>query len=515
MPNNSQKTKRIAKNTALLYVRMIVVMIVSLYTARVTLKVLGVSDYGVYNVVGGIVNFTIVITGTMVQATQRFLSFDLGKNDVSGFQRTFSMTINVFAIICAISFIILECVGPLVIANYLVIPHDRLFAAQMVFQFAVFDFILNTMAIPHSSAIIAYEKMDLYAYITIFDVILKLLVVFALYVVSFDKLIIYGFLNAIVILGRNAILLAYCRRNLEGCRFIKFWDKNFFKKLSSYVGWSLLGSANSAMMNYGQAILLNLFFGPIVNAAKAMADKIRTTVYHFVTNFYMAVTPQIIKSYAANEIDRTKNLVLGSSRYAYYLLLLLITPVVFNMRGILTAWLGAEQVTDSMVSFSIISLIFCLVQVLECPITKAVQATGNVKKYEIIVGIITLSFIPLCYMCFYLGFRAETSMILLCIIYMVAQAYRVYHVLNIISISYWYYIKTVLIPIAIVTTLSIIIAVFLPETSTKGFGGILLQVVLILSSTSLIVLVVGLKRSERRYLWKYIANNKIVEKLRR
>lgn len=504
MPTSSQdNNKRIAKNTMFLYARMIIVTIVSLFTARYTLSLLGIEDYGINNVVAGIVQFTGVITGTMVQATQRFLSFDLGRNDIKQFQKTYSMMTNVFIIICCVAIVLLEIIGPFFINKYLVIPAYRLYAAQWIFQFSIVMLVLDTMNIPNTAAIVATERMNIYAYFTFVDVGFKLLVVLSLYVTPFDKLITFGLLNVLACVVRNEILHLYCKMKIDGCTYTKHWDKQFFKNLSAYISWSLLGSTNSILQGHGQAILLNLFFGPVVNAAKAIADRVKSIIYSFISNFYMAVTPQIVKSYAAGNIDYTKKIVLQSSKYAYYLLFVISFPIMVNMKCLLTLWLGKEQVSADMVTFSILTLIWGLIQVLECPITKAVQATGQIKRYEIFVGFITLSFIPLCYIFFRLGYSAYTSMILLCTTYFFAQIYRIYHVREILNISFIEYCISVLVPICLVT-LMCLLPVYFITVKAETLPKVILSSLFVFTIECCIIFAIGINRNERKYVMNYI-----------
>ncbi len=500
MRKTEENSKRIAKNTLLLYIRMIAITLVSLYTAKMTLVLLGVEDFGIYNVVAGLVNFTVIVTGTMIQAAQRFLSFDLGKDNIYQFQRTFSMMVNIFAIISLASFLILEMIGPLLIANYLVIPSGRVVEAQWVFQFAIFDFILNTLVIPHTAALVAYEKMNVYAYYTFIDVVLKLLAVFLLYITPYDKLVTFGVLNAIMVFVRNIVLYLYCKYILNGCRYILYWDKFFFLKLNRYVGWSLLGSINSTLIRYGQSVLLNIYFGPIVNAAKAIADKIYSVIYSFATNFYMAVTPQIIKSYAAADIGYMRKIVLNTSKYAYFLLFAISLPLIKNMRYVLILWLGEEQVSVEMVAFCEIMLVFGLIQVLEAPITKAVQATGDIKKYEMRVGFIILCYLPLCYLIFEVGYGAVASMLILCAVYLVSHAYRIYHVLNIIKISVGDYMRTVFFPIFLVSISSELLLSILPSVSDVCFLDLLLNLLISIVMVIAIEFFAGINNNERQFV---------------
>lgn len=479
---------------------MIVTTIVSLFTARLTIRLLGVEDYGIQNVVSGIIGFMGVITGTMISATQRFLAYDLGVGKEEQYRRTFSMIINIFACFCLLSVLLLELVGPWFIATKLVIPVERLFAAQWLYQFTIIIFVLNTMAIPYTASIVAYERMGIYAYFTFLDVFFKLIVVFTLYVTPVDRLITIGFLTLVFTIITNCIYYYYCKKKLGGCRYIKFWDKEMFAKIGSYAGWNLLGSTTGVMNAEGQAIILNIFFGPVVNAAKAVADKINTIINSFGYNFYMAVSPQIIKSYASGDISYTRNLVLSSSRYAFYLLWILSLPLINNMEELLNLWLGADQVSYEMVRFCQVVLVYSLINMLEQPVTQAVRATGNIKKYQICIGIITLTFIPLCYIMFAYEFPAYYSMILLCIIYIIAQIVRVFIVAPIIEISFLYYTKTVIIKLFVVVLVSMILLSINNYFSLNIIVDLLTTFAIALFAT----IIFGLDMKERQFLLNYL-----------
>lgn len=494
--------RRIAKNTLLLYLRMIITTIVSLYTARLLLILLGVEDFGIYNVVGGVVTFMSFINASMTSATQRFLAFDLGKGDIKQYQRTFSMTINVFMILCLIMLIILEILGPWFVANKLVIPDERLTAAQWIFQFSILSFIFSTMTIPFQSAIVSYEKMGIYAYFTFIDVGSKLLICLFLYILPIDRLITYGFIQMCIVLVILIINYTYCRSKLNGCVYKHYWDKSLFSKLSSYAGWNLLGSISWMLCTQGQSIILNIFFGPIVNAAKAIADRINGIIASFVQNFFMAVSPQIIKTYASGKTGETKNLVLTSSRLSFFLMLCLSIPLIFNMQPLLVLWLGGEQVNTDMVIFSQLVLIFTLVTTLDEPITQAVRATGNIKWYQIRVGAITLCFIPVCYIFLKMGFPAYTSMILLIITYLIAQMVRIFYVRPIINVKLREYISEVSFPCMLVTALCVLLLWvyyhFKAERDNLFFVFIDMAVSIICAIT--IIYHIGLKNKERLYV---------------
>ena len=460
MENRQQNNKRIAKNTLALYFRMLVTTIVSIFTARYTLILLGVEDYGINNVVGGLIGFMSIITGTMISATQRFLTFDLGKSDIGSFQKTFSMLINIFAVFCLVAFVLLELIVPYFIANYLVIPPNRMFAAQWVFQFSIVSFVLSTMVIPYTSAIIAYERMSIYAYFAIIDVIGKLAILGALFFIPIDRLITLAALVTLINVVINFLNYWYCKTRLAGCIYRKYWDKNLFKRMSSYAGWNLFGSTSWVLNQQGQAIIINMFFGPSVNAAKAVADRINQIIVSFCNNFYMAVNPQITKSYAKSDIDYTKRLVLSSSKLCFFLMFVLCVPLQCNMKDLLVLWLGKEQVSDDMVSFSILVLCFTLINSLETPISQVIRATGDIKKYQIQIGVQTLLFLPITYVCFKMGAPAYFSMIILCLIYFIAQFSRIYLVRPILNMKFLEYFQNVFLPILYVGGIAAIMLYF-------------------------------------------------------
>lgn len=483
---------------------MLVTTIISIFTARYTLILLGVDDYGINNVVGGLTGFINIITGTMVSATQRFLTFDLGKKDIVSFQRTFSMLINIFAVFCIVTVILLELIGPYIISHYLIIPPDRLTAAQWVFQFSVIMYVVSTMTIPYTSAIISYERMDIYAYFTIIDVVGKICVVGALFFTPVDRLVTLAALVMVISVFTQAMNFLYCRKYLEGCKYNKHWDSSLFKRMSSFAGWNLFGSTSWVMNQQGQAIILNIFFGPVVNAAKAIADKINQIVVSFCNNFYMAVNPQITKAYAVGDIEYTKKLVLVSSKLCFFLMFVLCVPLQFNMRRLLTLWLGKEQVTNEMVIFCILVLCFTLINSLETPISQTIRATGNIKKYQVLIGVQTLLFLPLTYLCFKIGLPSYYSMITLCIVYFVAHFTRVNVVSPILNISPLEYVKEVFVPIIYSSVVCASLLYFGLYLNANSIYVLAFRLVWSFISVAASVFLFGLSTNERQYVIKKI-----------
>lgn len=506
MAKHTNNNKRIAQNTILLYFRLIITMIISLFTARYTLKYLGPEDYGINNVTGGLIGFIGIITNTMESATQRFLAFDLGCNNTKQYQNTFSMLLNIYAIFCFIAVIVLELIGPYIINNYLTIPPNRIFAAQCIFQLSILMFIIGTMSIPYTASIIAYEKIGIYAFFTILDVSGQLLSIIVLFSTPYDKLISFGTLIACMATIRIGIIVFYCKRNFDGCKYNRFWNNQLFKKLLSYAGWNMFATATYFLNNQGQSILLNIFFGPIINAAKAIADRVNTTVTSFSNNFYIAVSPQIIKSYAANDIIYMKKLVLVSSKFAFFLLSIISIPIIFNMKYILTLWLGKEQVTHSMTTFCQLVLIYSLISVLENPITQAVRATGNIKRYQITVGLQVMTFIPICWALFKLNYPAYYSMIVLSLIYFIVQFSRVKIVCPIINITMMEYIKHVMLPICYTVVACICFLSVSLQFNVSTFASFIIRLVICFITNCSCIYIIGLNRSERQYIINFITN---------
>lgn len=502
--NTTANNKRIAKNTAFLYLRMLFTTILSLYTARLVLKLLGVEDFGIYNVVGGVVTFMGFLTATMSSATQRYLTYHLGIGDSIRFKQTFSLLINIYLIFCIFALLVLEVVGPIYISYYMTIPQERVVAAQWVFHFSLITFIINTLSVPFRSSIIAYEKMGAYAYFGIIEAILYLSVVLFLQIIKVDQLVAYGLLILIVNTLIIAIMVLYCYKKMEDCRYISYWNSRYVKELIAYSGWNLFGSTTGVMNLQGQAIVLNYFFGPIINAAKAIADKVNGLINQFSQNFYMAVAPQIIKSYAIKDIDYMRTLVLNSSRYSFLMLFVISVPLFMIMEPLLTFWLGKEQISYEMVKFCQYTIVYSLVNILEQPITMAVRATGNIKKYQVMVGLLTLSFIPLCVFIFIMGAPAYMSMILLSIVYFVALLIRIHIVSPIIQISEMHYFTSVLLPVFLILIESLSFFIVVSHIQRFEDCDWVIKGIISLIVALTVTFISGLNKSERKLLWDYL-----------
>ena len=404
----SSGTARIAKNTLLLYFRQILIMLVSLYTVRVVLNVLGEVDYGIYNVVAGVVTMFGFLTSTMASASQRYLAVDLTTGDLNKQKQTFGLILWTYIILIVITVILAESIAVWFLNAKMTIPDNRIYAANWVLQSAILLFVVNIMATPYLSAVIAHENMKVYAYVSIFDTVLKLAIVFVLKLISCDKLILYS-----VLLFSSSVLTTlyyvfYCRRSFPECNAKLFYDKQQMKEMILFAWWNMIGSISNLLRSQGINVLLNLFFNPAINAARAVAYQINNAISSFSNNFYTAVKPQIIKSYAVGDNERMNILITSSSRFAFFLIFILSLPIYLNIDFILYLWL--ENPPEYASLFAKLVLINALLEVFSMPLVTGLQATGNIKIYQIIVSGIYLLNIPISYILLNIGFPPETTM---------------------------------------------------------------------------------------------------------
>lgn len=402
MKEIESSNKTIAKNTMMLYIRMGLSMIVGLYTSRVILQVLGITDMGIYASVGGIVGFVTFLTGVLSNGTSRFLIFSLGKGDYEELKATFTTCFWLHVLIGLGLAILLEPIGLWFLHNKLIIPADRLYAATCVFHISIITLIISMIQIPFTATIIAHEKMDVYAYTGLIDVFFKLGVVFLLKVILLDKLIVYAILLLMVAIGMTLFFLFYCRKSFSEC-VLKFRiEKNILSPLAKYSGWQLFANIATALSNQGILVLLNMFFSPAVVAARSISLQVDGFANQFMTNFRTAVNPQIIKKYAQEDFEGSKKLLLESTKYSYYLMLLIALPVVLLSTQLLQAWLGqVPQYADVFLQLVMIQELF---QVFNSSFYTAINAKGQMKENALSAPAILFAAFPVVYVLFKLGF---------------------------------------------------------------------------------------------------------------
>lgn len=387
--------KTIFKNTSILYIRMIVTMVIGLVSVPIVLRSLGETDYGVYNVVSGIVTMLGFINYSLASTTQRFLSFELGKANLDKLKLIFSNSLLFYIVFSLLVVVIGETIGVWFINSKLNIPETRMTAANWIFQFSIVSFVFSVLSAPFNAAIIAHEKMQAYAYICIGEAVLKLLLVLSLLYITGDKLIIYGaFLMAATVLVFGGYYL-YCRRNFAECTFKLSFDKNTSKSLSSFAGWSIWGAFANVIRNQGVNIILNQFYGVLVNAARGLAFQIDSAINTLVQNFYSAVRPQIVKSYAEDSKKEMNNLVMLSTRIGFYLVFFFSLIMIIDAEFILSLWL--HDVPNYTVIFTRLAIIGNLVLVLAQPLTMVIHATGKVARYQFISGLLGVLVLPVSY----------------------------------------------------------------------------------------------------------------------
>jgi O-antigen/teichoic acid export membrane protein len=496
--------KRIARNTAMLYFRMLLIMAVSLFTLRVVLKTLGTTDYGIYNVVGAIVVMFSFFSNTMASASQRFFAFELGRNDIPQLKKTFSLTITIYAIIAVIVLILAETIGLWLLNTQMVIPANRMEAANWVYQFSVLSFLITIITIPYNAAIIARENMKVYAYVSIFEVVMKLVIVYILVYFSYDKLKLYASLMFLVTCIITFIYRTVCKQKYAECRFHFYWDKGLFYTLIGYSGWNLFGAMAGILNNQGINILLNIFFGPVVNAARAIAYRVNDAVNQFVMNFLTAVRPQITKYYAAEENDKMMKLVFQSSKFSFFLLFLLSMPVLLETNYIFEVWL--KETPEYVVAFTRLVIITALIDSLSYPLMTAAQATGEIKRYQAVVGGTMLLNLPISYCFLKAGFFPQVTMYIAIVISIICFSLRLWLLKGMVGLSIRDYFKKV---ILIVLSVSFM-AYALPFSLTVCLNESFMRFIII-GTTGLVISVaaiylIGLSKDERQFFLQLIEN---------
>ena len=496
--SNSANNKRIAKNTLLLYVRMLFGMLVSLYTSRVILQTLGVEDYGVYNVVGGVITMFTFLNGAMSSATSRYITFEIGKGNMEQLKKVFSTALQIHAIIALLIVILGETVGLWFLMNELVIPDGRMDAAMWVYQCSVVTAVVTIMSVPYNADIIAHEKMSAFAYISVLEIILKLAIVCLLVVLPFDKLKVYAVLLLMVGLLIRYIYTRYCHKHFEESHYIHRIDKPLLKEMSSFAGWSFWGNLAGILYTQGLNMMLNIFFGPVVNAARGIATQIQGVVQQFVGNFQMALNPQITKTYASGELNKMHSLMFRSARFSFMLLFFLSLPIMLETNYILTLWLGI--VPENTVIFARIIIAISLIYTIANPCVIANQATGKVKVYQAVVGGLLLLILPISYIVLKMGAPAYSVFIVHFCVESVAQFARMYMLRNMIDLPLWSYVKNIYLPIMGVVLLSVVLPLLVYNNMQEGIIRLLAVGMTCIVSVAMTSLFIGMTRNERSFL---------------
>ena len=498
MALSSKKT--IAKNTGFLYIRTFIVLVVSLWTSRVILQSLGVEDYGIYSAVGGLVSMFTVLTGSMSASISRYITYELGTGKIEKLKQIFSASLLTQLLFIIIVVVVAETMGLWFLNNEMIIPKDRSFAANCVYQCTIIIFCFDLFAIPYNAELIAHEHMKTYAYVSIVDNLFRLIIAYVIFVSPLDKLIFYSLLMALLSLAVRVFYPWYCKRKFEECQkvIVKGIDKANFIGLFNFAGWNILGEVSTISSSHGIGLLLNVFFGPLINAAYGIASQINSAVLAFSNNFTTALAPSITKSYAEKQMDYMRDLVYLGARYSYYLLFLLVLPIIMETETILTIWL--KEVPEYSIEFVKLLLVHSLITILSQTIIRAVQATGDIKKYQIIISCVSLLSLPISYIALRFGLNPSIALIPLVAVAFGTFVVRLLIVRPLIGITLKDFITKVLVRLAMVTIIAPVIPVVLKKTLNEG----LVSSIIVCAASVLFVGVtcvyIGVTPSEREQL---------------
>ena len=494
--DNISTTKRIAKNTLMLYLRQILIMLVSLYSVRVVLNVLGAEDYGVYNVVAGVVTMFGFVSTTMANASQRFFSFELGQNNFEKLKRTFRVTVSIYLFIILLVLLLAETVGLWFVKNKLVISNNRLNAARFVYQTSIISFVITLVTAPYMASIIAHENMNVYAYISIVEAVLKLVIVFLLQIIKFDKLIVYGILLLSVNFINTGLYRFYCKKHYKECVFKPLWDKNLFFEIFGYTGWSIFGAFTTVARTQALTVLINQFFNPVVVAARTISGNVTYTVKTFSNNFNTSLYAPIVKEYASGNKKGAFDLVYDGCKITFFLMWIFTLPLVLRMEYVLTLWL--KNLPEFVVIFTQLSLIEVLINSVSLPIMTLARAHGKVKLYELVLGILQL-FIFITSWIAVGVFHCDAIVIFYISIIFIAimLVARLFIVKILVDFSIKVFFIRVFLPILLVSIISIIPSYFLNNVLPQNFISLCIIVFISLFLSSISMFYIGLGKDMR------------------
>lgn len=508
---SDNNNKRIAKNTLFLYFRMILSMLVGLYTSRVVLQTLGVSDYGVYNVMGGVIGMLGYVNTLLAGGTSRFLTIGLGERNFEKLKLTFSTTVILTMFTALLVLILGETVGLWFMNNYLNIEPSRMGAAQWVYQCALLSSALTITQSPFSASIISHEKMNIYAYMSIFDVVMKLLIVYMLLVFDYDKLIVYSILMLGVNFLNIVIYRAYCVHVFEECKFSLRFDRQIFRQMFSYSGWNMFGSLSALLMDQGVSIVINIFFGTIINAAKGVANQVNNVVRQLYSNFQLAARPQIMKYYAQGDFDNMYTLMINTSKYCALLLICIIVPIMVNIDGLLKLWL--VEVPIYSVAFIRLTLLYTLFRSVDEPLTAGIHAVGKMKLPNLTTAMINMLVFPVTWLVCKLGGSPITANIIFVVDAPIILLIDLLILKKYINFPIVDFIKKSVVPVLLVFTLSFSLPTFLmlslPHTALYSIGSCIASFLFTLCVIYFMALPKSMKLKVKRIVMEKINNKKV------
>ena len=502
METTSSK-RRLVKNTAVLYLRTLITMVISLFTSRVILQTLGVEDYGIYTVVGGFVSMFAIISSTLTGTTQRYLTYEIGKKGNSDPQRVFGISMNIHILLSVVIVLLLETVGLWFLNNKLNINPERLTAANWVYQFSIISFVVNIISTPYNAVIIAHEKMKAFAYISLFEVVLKLIIVYMLVITPWDRLCVYAFLLLLVSLLIRAIYGVYCGRHFSESKYKYYKGKELYKEMFTFASMNFIGASADILCNQGVDVILNLFAGVTANAARGIANSVQGAVSKFVSDFTTAIKPQIMKEYAAGNISTSLDLCYMGSRFSFFLMLFFGLPISINAPYILNLWLGMEP--EYTADFLKLTLLMASIMVLSYNVTTIILANGNLKSFTFWIGLVRIAMLPIIYVTLKLGAAPQIAYLVIALFEFLALIVRLLVTQRLLSRNVIVeYAKYVFVPLLFVTAISVPSSFYISSIFENNLRGFLIETLICLFITSISIFFIGLKKEERLFAYEKI-----------
>lgn len=510
--NTESNNKRIAQNTLLLYFRMLFMMVINLYTSRVVLNILGIEDFGIYNVVGGIVTMFSILSSSLSAAITRFITYELGTDNDINLRKIFSSAVTIQVGLSILIILLAEAIGVWFLNTEMNIPANRIDAANWVFQFSVITFTINLISVPYNASIIAHEKMSAFAYISILEASGKLAIAYLIAISPIDQLIFYSILMCIVALIVRITYGIYCKNHFNECTYHFTFDKKLLIRMFNFAGWNFIGTSSAVLRDQGGNIVINIFCGPTVNAARGIAFQVNNAINGFVASFMTALNPQITKSYAAGNNNYMMTLIYQGARFSYYMLLLLSLPILMNTHYILKLWL--QIVPDHTILFVQLVLIFAMSESISNPLITAMLATGKIRNYQLVVGGLQMMNLPISFILLKIGLFPEIVLIVALIISQCCLAARLIMLNKMINLSIKKFINDVYINTIIVTLVSSIIPFILSINSSESIINFILSSSITIICTGITIYYIGCNKHEKQFIINkyYILIDKIREK---
>lgn len=500
MADKAANNRRIAKNTLMLYARMLVGMLVSLYTSRVLLNALGVEDYGIYGAVGGFVSMFSLISSALTSSISRFLTFELGSGDKIRLRAVFETSLLIQIAMAVIIVIVSETAGIWFLNNKMTIPAERMAAAGVVFQASIVSFVFGLLTVPFTSTIISHEKMGAFAWFGIFDIFARLGIVLLIAYCSAvkDRLIVYALLVVALGVLMQALYVIYCRSRFEECRFSLSFDRRIFREMGGFATWNFIGCTAGLLKEQGVNLLYNVFVGPVLNAARGIAGSVNGAVTSFASNFMTALNPQITKLYAAGDLKYAHSLVERGSKFSFYIILFFAVPILLETEFVLKIWLG--KFPEHSVDFVRLTLMVSLTGILSNTLITLQTATGKIRNYQVVVGGLLLLNFPLSYICLRMGMKPEVTYIVAMLINIVCLFVRLAFLRKLAALPIGRFVKEVLLNVTVVTLLAVIVPFIIHLSMDFGWQRFLIVGFTSVVTVLLSILFVGCSNNERRFM---------------